>query len=111
MIAGHHISYLSAFLNSSLFKYCFRDYFPELLGGTRELRKIFFDTIPVKDVDDSTDEKFRELVLDIQNKYTEEKARIIDDMIFKHYGLSSEDINTIGYIDYHKEIEDDEDLN
>lgn len=43
MITGTHVSYLAAFLNSSLFKFCFRDNFPELLGGTRELRKIFFD--------------------------------------------------------------------
>ncbi len=48
MITGTHVSYLAAFLNSSLFKFCFRDNFPELLGGTRELRKIFFDKIPVK---------------------------------------------------------------
>ena len=33
-----------------MFKYCFRDVFPELQGGTRELRKIFFDTIPVKQI-------------------------------------------------------------
>jgi hypothetical protein len=46
MITGTHVSYLAAFLNSSLFKFCFRDNFPELLGGTRELRKIFFDKIP-----------------------------------------------------------------
>ena len=43
MITGKHIPFLTAFLNSSLFKFCFRDNFPELLGGTRELRKIFFE--------------------------------------------------------------------
>ena len=48
MITGTYVSYLAAFLNSALFKFCFRDNFPELLGGTRELRKIFFDKIPVK---------------------------------------------------------------
>ena len=58
MITGTHVSYLADFLNSSLFKFCFRDYFPELLGGTRELRKIFFDKIPVKKVSDSVNDTF-----------------------------------------------------
>jgi hypothetical protein len=46
MITGNNLAYLTAFLNSSLFKYCFIDNFPELQGGTRELRKIFLDKIP-----------------------------------------------------------------
>ena len=45
MITGNHLAYLTAFLNSSLFKFCFLDNFPELQGGTRELRKIFFDKV------------------------------------------------------------------
>ena len=57
MITGTHVPYLAAFLNSSLFKFCFRDNFPELLGGTRELRKIFFDKIPVKKISDSVNGK------------------------------------------------------
>ena len=43
MITGNTVAYLTAFLNSSIFKYCFLNNFPELQGGTRELRKIFFD--------------------------------------------------------------------
>ena len=42
------LSYLVAFLNSHLFRCCFRDNFPELLGNTYEVRKIFVDKIPVK---------------------------------------------------------------
>ena len=57
MITGVNVAYLTAFLNSSLFKFCFLDNFPELQGGTRELRKIFFDKIPVlkvsKEINDS----------------------------------------------------------
>ena len=34
IITGEQVAYLTAFLNSSLFKYCFRDSFPELQGGT-----------------------------------------------------------------------------
>ena len=39
---------LTAVLNSSLFRCCFKDDFPELLGSTYELSKIFFDKIPIK---------------------------------------------------------------
>jgi hypothetical protein len=39
---------LIAVLNSSVFRCCFRDNFPELLGNTYELSKIFVDKIPVK---------------------------------------------------------------
>ena len=48
MITGERVAFLTAFLNSSLFKKCFIDNFPELQGGTRELRKIFFYCCPVK---------------------------------------------------------------
>ena len=99
MIVGEHISYLTAFLNSSLFKFCFRDNFPELLGGTRELRKIFFDKIPVKEVSDEVDAEFRTLVLDIQGDYSDEKAKAIDQKIFDLYGLTPAEREAIGYID------------
>jgi type I restriction-modification system DNA methylase subunit len=42
------LCYLTAFLNSHLFRCCFRDNFPELMGNTYEVRKIFVDKIPVK---------------------------------------------------------------
>jgi len=42
------LPYLTAFLNSHLFRCCFRDNFPELMGNTYEVRKIFIDKIPVK---------------------------------------------------------------
>ena len=64
MITGNHLAYLTAFLNSSLFKFCFLDNFPELQGGTRELRKIFFDKIPVLNVSDDVNDEFKVLVND-----------------------------------------------
>lgn len=42
------LGYIVAFLNSHLFRACFRDNFPELMGNTYEVRKIFIDQIPVK---------------------------------------------------------------
>ncbi|OQY19082.1 MAG: hypothetical protein B6I36_05205 [Desulfobacteraceae bacterium 4572_35.1] len=42
------LPYLTAVLNSSLFKCCFRDIFPELMGNTYEVRKVFVDKIQIK---------------------------------------------------------------
>lgn len=112
IITGSHISYLTAFLNSSLFKFCFVDNFPTLGEDRRELSKIFFEKIPVLKVNDATDEEFRILVLDIQKEYTDEKAIAIDKKIFDLYGLTQEERDAIGYIDFHgnndNEPDDDE---
>lgn len=111
-MVGEHISYLTAFFNSSLFKFCFRDNFVALFGGARSLGKTYFEKVPVLEVDDATDAKFRELVLDIQKEYSEEKAKAIDQRIFDLYGLTQEERDAIGYIDFHSnndnEPDDDE---
>lgn len=99
MITGKNVAYLTAFLNSSLFKFCFLNNFPELLGGTRELRKIFFDKIPVLEVDDSTNKQFEELLLDIQQEYSKSKAIAIDTIIFDLYKLTSEEKDLIGFVE------------
>ena len=99
MITGTNVAYLTAFLNSSLFKFCFLNNFPELLGGTRELRKIFFDKIPVLKVDDKTNKQFEKLILDIQQEYTKSKAIAIDAIIFDLYKLTLEERNLIGYVE------------
>lgn len=108
MRGGKHLAYLTAFFNSSLFKFCFRDNFPALFGGARGLSKIFFEKIPVLEVDDATDAEFHDLVLDIQNEYSDEKAKAIDQKIFDLYGLTQEERDTIGYIDYHNNGEEDD---
>lgn len=99
MITGKYIAFLTAFFNSSLFKYCFIDNFPELQGGTRELRKIFFDKIPVITINDEIEKCFKSLVIDIQSEYSKSKAIAIDSMIFDLYNLSKEERDTIGYIE------------
>jgi hypothetical protein len=91
LITGKHLAFLTAFLNSSLFKFCFLNNFPELLGGTRELRKIFFDKIPVILISDEQDLKFKDIVKDIQSNYSNEKALIIDYLLFDIYNLSDEE--------------------
>ena len=97
IITGKNVAFLTAFFNSSLFKFCFRDSFPELQGGTRELSKIFFDKIPVIQVDFPTNEVFEKQLLDIQEEYTKSKAIEIDTMIFDLYNLSKEERQLIGF--------------
>ena len=91
IVTGKKLGFLTAFLNSSLFKFCFRDNFPELLGGTRELSKVFFDKIPILLVDEDTNAQFAELVQDIQQEYTTEKAMLIDECLFDLYDLTEEE--------------------
>jgi adenine-specific DNA-methyltransferase len=63
---GDSLAYLTAFLNSSLFRCCFRDNFPELMGNTYEVRKIFVDQIPVKKPTAPEGELFERLVALVQ---------------------------------------------
>lgn len=98
MITGTHVPYLAAFLNSSLFKFCFRDNFPELLDGTRELRKIFFDKIPVKKISDSVNDTFRCKVNKIQSNYTKEQTLEIEMLLFDLYNLTDKEHKVIGFI-------------
>jgi hypothetical protein len=88
IITGNKLAFLTAFLNSSLFKYCFRESFPELQGGTRETSKIFFDKIPIKIPSEIAEEKFKVLVSNIQKNYSKESAILIDDQLFDFYGLN-----------------------
>ena len=99
IVTGKYLAYLTAFFNSSLFKYCFRDSFPELQGGTRELNKDFFDKIPVYVVSDAQNLQYQDAVEDIQQEYTKQKAQRIDSMLFDLYNLSSEERATIGFVE------------
>lgn len=103
MITGKHLAYLTAFLNSSLFKYCFIDNFPELQGGTRELRKIFLDKIPVMEVDDDLNFEFEIIINKIQTSLNSSSSKKLllqlDQMIFDLYTLSEYERNQIGFIE------------
>lgn len=56
------LPYLTALLNSSLYRCCFKDDFPELLGNTYELSKIFFEKISIKKPTEKQGELFYKLV-------------------------------------------------
>lgn len=104
MITGNHLHFLTAFLNSSLFKFCFIDNFPELQGGTRELRKVFLDKIPVIEVSDSQNNIFKDYIkkcqdLALKGFCTTEIEKQIDNEIFNLYSLSDKEKEIIGYIE------------
>ncbi len=92
------MGYLTAFLNSSIFKFAFKEYFPELLGETRELRKVFFENVTVKPVtNESWYEKKVSLITDHKKKGlpTSDIEREIDEQLFALYGLTQKDIALI----------------
>ena len=70
------LPYLTAFLNSSLFRCCFKDNFPELLGNTYELSKIFFEKIPVRNPGPTLSSVFSYLVSFIQLTKESEEPNI-----------------------------------
>jgi hypothetical protein len=104
MIVGKNICFLTAFLNSSLFKFCFINNFPSLGESGRELRKIFFDKIPVLQVDFNTDNIFKEKINLLQqlkqnNQPTKNIEIELDNMIFDLYSLTAEERELIGFIE------------
>lgn len=101
IITGKHLAYLTAFLNSSIFKYCFLNSFPELQGGTRELSKVFFENIPVKCIDDDLNNKFKALVqairIELENgNEIKTHLKSIDEIILDLYNISKRDRLEIG---------------
>ncbi len=75
-----------------------------MLGGTRELRKVFFEKIPVKKVTASQNILFKEKVTQIQNlkknnQKTLQEEIEIDNMIFDLYDLTAEERTAIGFIE------------
>ncbi len=96
IITGERLGYLTAFFNSTLFKFAFKEYFPELLGDTRELSKVFFKTVPVKEVTDAEDKIFTKLVEQIQTLKKNGKPSLnieaeIENKIADLYRLSEAD--------------------
>ena len=100
IITGKRLAFLTAFLNSSLFKFCFADKFPELQGKTRELSKIFMDEIPVVEVSEDEEVRFLMLVEATQRNISKEKLLEIDNAIFDLYQLTKEEREYVGFIDF-----------
>jgi len=104
ILSGENLNFLTAFLNSSIFKFCYRDNFPELLGGTRELRKVFLEQIPILKVSENTNKEFKKLVLKIQDSIAKQKPTKaleieVDEKIFDLYSLTIDERRTVGFIE------------
>ncbi|TXI75883.1 MAG: hypothetical protein E6Q43_02850, partial [Dokdonella sp.] len=69
------LPYLVAVLNSSLFRCCFKDNFPELMGNTYELSKIFMDKVPIKKPDAAQAALFEALVPLVQAAKAQAQTR------------------------------------
>ncbi len=100
IITGKRLAFLTAFLNSSLFKFCFADKFPELQGKTRELSKIFMEEIPVMEVSEDDEARFLKMVEATQESISKEKLLEIDNAIFDLYQLTKVERDYVGFIDY-----------
>ena len=97
-MTGNNLAYLTVFLNSSIFKFSFKDYFPELLGESREMRKVFFEKIVIKEVEDEG--WFEEILKQIEaNKRngisTKDLEHRIDNKLFSIYELSESECSII----------------
>jgi hypothetical protein len=77
-----------------LFRFCFKDFFPELLGDARELRKTFFENINIKPV---TNESWYTSILEqILNQKSaglpiDSLQNQIEETLFDLYNLSVEE--------------------
>ena len=97
IIVGKQLNYLVSFLNSPLFNQVFKNNFPELLGGTRELSKIFFEQIPIKLIDEAQEKKFTKLVTKIsllkeKNGDISAVENEINHLLYKQYNLNDVEI-------------------
>lgn len=98
IMTGERLYYLVSFFNSWLFKFCFRENFPELIGGTRELSKVFFEKIPVKPITAEAEQPYKTIVQQIMTiKKADPLADIstldaeLNKMIYEYYGITPEE--------------------
>ena len=100
ILTGEGLAYLTTLFNSKLFDYCFRDEFPLLLGGTRELRKVFFEKLPIKKVSPSQNSFLKSILLKIQilsskNQEYRDLDREIDLFLYHFYELNYDQVLSI----------------
>jgi len=97
-MTGESLNYLTIFFNSSFFRFCYKEYFPELLGEARELRKVFFENISIMPVQDES--WYKEILEQILSKKKEGLSidrlqNQVEENLFDLYGLNSDERNLI----------------
>jgi adenine-specific DNA-methyltransferase len=90
IMTGEHLKYLTGVFNSKLWKFSFRNRFPELLGDTYELSKVFFEKIPIKKPESKLQEDVISNLVDYIITSKTEKAKLNEfvpnDHIAKQFG-------------------------
>jgi hypothetical protein len=94
------LKFLVGYFNSRLAHRWIRENCPELQGGTRELRKIFFENIPIPMLSESEQKPIVALVEKIlagkeRGEDTTGLEREIDELVYGLYGLSAEEIAVV----------------
>ncbi len=102
VVTGNQLSYLTAFFSSSIFRFAFKEYFPELLGDTRELSKVFFETVAIKEIDNDTNLLFENLLSELVNTKISGKSTLsiqckIDKKLADIYTLTDEEIRLVDF--------------
>ena len=100
IVTGASLEYLTCFFNSQLFKFAFKERFPELLGDTRELRKVFFDQIPVKPAPDELWFKKTLGLIETQKEQgfsTDALEREINEKLFDIYEMTDAERDVIRF--------------
>ncbi len=99
MMTGKSLKYLSAFMNSKLYKFCFENNFSVIQGGTRVQSKIYIEQIPVKQINELQEKEFENkldkiLSLKKSNPKADTSAieKEIDALVYELYELTEEEI-------------------
>lgn len=100
ILSGEKLYYLTAFLNSKIFRFCFADAFPELQGNSKEIKKFILETIPVKEIRDENPFIIGVTeILEIKKQNPMKDTTILeskmDQLIFQLYNLTTEEIKII----------------
>jgi len=100
ILSGENLKYLTGIFNSMLWKFAFKNRFPELLGETFELSKVFFDKIPIKKPIGNIEYQIEKSIDEILNRKkanqdTTALEREIDVLVYKLYELTYEEVKII----------------
>lgn len=99
------LPYIIGILNSWIFDFAFAERFPNLLGGTLELSKIFFEKLPIPKID-STNKALSDEIISLVEQILDSKAKDpttdtkeleskIDFLVYKLYHLTKDEIKII----------------
>jgi len=100
ILTGKHVKYLVGVLNSKLWKFAFKDRFPELLGDAKEVRKVFFEKVPVMLPKGDYEKSVSALVDDIialkkTNSSTDAAIAELNAVVYRMYGLNEEEVRMV----------------